>query len=125
MSRALFVFDRENWCSVFSGPEHAEAQLEAADVDANEYVAFDEGGTLFRVSTTGLDVHVAATPERDEDQLRARLNRFLDKWHVEAPTTDDVIVIGNAILRDDWHRRWPKHPRWLARRLHGATPPTL
>jgi hypothetical protein len=124
VSRALFVFDQDNWCSVFPGPEQAAAELEAADVDANEYVAFDEQGTVYRLWTAGLDVHVAATPERDEDQLRARLRRFVDEWRVEAPT-GDVIDIGNAILRDAWNRRWPRHPRWLARRLHGTTPPTL
>jgi hypothetical protein len=63
---------------------------------------------VFRLWTAGVDVHVAATPEREEDQ-----------------PTDDVIEIGDAILRDSWNSRWPKHPRWLARRLHGTTPPTL
>jgi hypothetical protein len=124
VSRALFVFDQDNWCSVFQGPEQAAAELESADVDADEYVAFDEHGTVFRLWTAGLDIHVAATPVRDEDQLRARLRRFVDEWQVEA-STDDLIEIGNAILRDGWTRRWPRHPRWLARRLHGTTPPTL
>jgi hypothetical protein len=124
VARALFIFDQDNWCSVFQGPDQAAAELEAADVDANEYVAFDERGTVFRLWTAGLDVHAAATPEHDEDQLRARLRRFLDEWQVEAPT-DDLIEIGNAILQDDWSRRWPRHPRWLARSLHGTTPPTL
>jgi hypothetical protein len=93
-------------------------------VDADEYVAFDENRTAFRLWTSGLYVHVAATAERDEAQLRARLRRFLDEWKVEA-RSDDVIEIGNAILRDDWNRRWPRRPRWLARQLHGSTPPTL
>jgi hypothetical protein len=124
VSRALFIFDQDNWCSVFRGPEQAAANLEAADVEANEYVAFDECGRVFRLWAAGLDVHVAATPDRDEGQLRARLRRFLDEWRVEA-ATDDLIEIGNAILRDDWNRRWPRHPRWLARRLNGTTPPTL
>jgi hypothetical protein len=124
VSRALFVFDRENWCSVFQGPEQAAAALETADVETDEYVAFDERGTVFRLSTAGLDIHIAATPERDEEQLRARLRRFVDEWRIEA-STDDLIEIGNAILRDDWDKRWPRRPRWLARRLHGTQPPTL
>jgi hypothetical protein len=49
VSRALFVFDRDNWCSVFQGPEQAAGDLEAADVEADEYVAFDERGTVFRL----------------------------------------------------------------------------
>lgn len=79
---------------------------------------------MFRLWTTGLDVHVAATLEHDQDELRERLRRFLDEWQVEVPS-NDLIAIGNAILRDDWKRRWPSHPRWLARRLHGTTPPSL
>jgi hypothetical protein len=91
VSRALFVFDRENWCSVLQGPEQAAVALEAADVDADEYAAFDERGTVFRLWTAGEEVRVEATPERDADELLARL----------------------------------RHPRWLARRLHGTMPPSL
>jgi hypothetical protein len=102
--RALFVFDRDNWCSVFHAPGEAAAELEANDVEA--------------------DVHLATTPEHDEDQLRARLRRFVDQWQIVAPT-HDLIDIGNAVLPDEWNGRRPRRPRRLARRLHGTSPPTL
>ena len=122
--RAIFVFDRENWCSVFPDAEQAAADLETADVEVGEYVAFDDSGTVYRLWVMGLDVHMEATPERDEAQLRARLRRFVDEWQIAAPS-DDVIDIGNAILRGSWDHRWPKRPRWLAGRMHGTTAPTL
>jgi hypothetical protein len=56
----------------------------------------------------------------DEEQLRQRLAAFVTKRQIEVPS-DDLIEIGNAILREDWNSRWPKRPRWLANRLHGNT----
>jgi hypothetical protein len=123
-AKALFVFDRENWCSVFPGPEQASAELEINDVGADEYVAFDEHGTVFRLWAEGPDVRVAATARRDEEQLRQRLAAFVTKQQIEVPS-DDVIETGNAILRANWNSRWPKRPRWLANRFHGAAPPRL
>jgi hypothetical protein len=122
--RAIFVFDRENWCSVFRDSEQAAAHLETADVETDEYVALDDSGTVFRVWAEGFTVRIEETPERDEAQLHARLQRFVDKWKIDAPS-DDVIAIGNAILRDSWDGRWPKRPRWLAERMHGAGPPQI
>jgi hypothetical protein len=122
--RAIFVFGRDNDCSVFRRAEDAAGELEAPDVEDDEYVAFDDGGTVYRLWATGLDVHMEPTPERDEAQLRARLRRFLDDCQIDAPN-DDMIAIANAVLRANWDMRWPKRPRWLADRLHGATPPTL
>jgi hypothetical protein len=124
VSRTLFVFDRENWCSVFSGPEEAAANLETADVDANEYIAFDEHGAMFTLRAAGTEVHISRTAERDEEQLHARLQRFVEERHFEV-ATDDPIAIANAVLRDEWSQRWPQHPRWLARRVHGVAPPTI
>jgi hypothetical protein len=123
-ARALFVFDRENRCSVFPGPEQAAVELVVNDVSADEYVAFDEHGTVFRLWAEEQDVRLSATDDRDEEQLRERLAAFVTKWQIEVPSSD-LIEIGNAILREDWNSRWPKRPRWLASRLHGNTPPSL
>jgi hypothetical protein len=41
-SDALFVFDQDNWCSVFADVDDAAGQLETNDVDAGEYVVFDQ-----------------------------------------------------------------------------------
>jgi hypothetical protein len=117
----MFLFDTENECSVFPSPAEAAAHLEAPDVEVGEYVAFDDGGTVYRLWVTGLDVHIEATPERDQAQLQARLRRFLDDRQIEA-ASDDPVDVANAILLDDWNSRWPKRPQWLSRRLHGTAP---
>jgi len=121
--RALFVFDRENWCCVFPDAE-AAAQLEANDVEADEYVVFDQDGRVLEIWAEGLDVRVRPTDERDPAQLQERLGRFLAKWNITC-ASDDVVDIGDAIRTADWESRWPKRPRWLATRLHGDAPPTL
>ena len=123
-ARALFVFDRDNWCSVFPGREQAAVELEVNDVTADEYIAFDEHGTVFRLWPEGQDVRLSAMDDHDEEQLRQRLAAFVTEWEIEV-ASDDLIEIGNAILREAWNSRWPKHPRWLASRLHGDTPPSL
>jgi hypothetical protein len=122
--RAVFVFDRENWCYVFPGPDEAALELEVNDVNADEYVAFDEHGTVFRLWADGQDVRLSATDSHDKEQLRQRLAAFVMKRQIEL-RSDDLIEIGNAILREDWNSRWPKRPRWLAHRLHGNAPPSL
>ena len=121
---ALFVFDRDGWCSVFPGAEDAAGDLEANDVEAGEYVVLDQHGTVFEIWAEGLDVRLRATGERDPAELHRRLGRFLAAMEIEC-ASDDAIEIGNAILRADWERRWPKRPRWLSRRVHGEAPPTL
>ena len=122
--RALFVFDRENCCSVFPDIAEATGQLEANDVETGEYVVFDQDGTVFEIWAEGLDVRVRATDERDVAQLHQRLGRFIDEQHIEG-ASEDVMDVANAILEADWESRWPKRPRWLATRLHGDAPPTL
>ena len=122
--RALFVFDRENWCSVFSDVAEAAGQLEVNDVEADEYVVFDQGGTVFETWAEGLHVRLRPTEARDLAQLKTRLGLFLDKWHIRC-ASEDVMDVGNAILEAAWESRWPKRPRWLATRLHGDAAPTL
>jgi len=122
--RALFVLDRENECSVFPDVAEAAGQLEANDVEADEYVVFDHEGTVFEIWAEGLDVRLRPTDERDLAQLQERLGRFLDEWHITC-ASEDVMDIGNRILEAEWESRWPKRPRWLATRLHGDPPPTL
>jgi hypothetical protein len=122
--RALFVFDRENWCYVFPDVAEATGQLEANDVEAGEYVVFDQDGTVFEIWAEGLDVRLRPTDERDLTQLQERLGRFADERHIKR-ASEDVIDIGNAILEAEWESRWPKRPRWLATRVHGGAPPTL
>jgi hypothetical protein len=123
-ARALFVFDRDNWCSVFAGPEHAAVELEVNDADADEYVAFDEYGRVFTLRADGQHVRLSATDDHDHERLRERLTAFVTERQIEV-ASDDPIEVGNAILREAWNSRWPKRPQWLANRLHGDTPPSL
>jgi hypothetical protein len=122
--RALFVFDRENECSVFSDVAEATGQLEANDVEAGEYVVFDQDGTVLELWAEGLHVHLRPTDERALAQLQERLSLFLHRWPISC-ASEDPMDIGNAILEAAWERRWPRRPRWLATRLHGDAPPTL
>jgi hypothetical protein len=78
----LFVFDRDNWCSVFADVDDATGQLETNDVEAGEYVVFDHDGTVFTIWAEGFQVRLRPTDERDQAQLRERLGRFLDDWHI-------------------------------------------
>jgi hypothetical protein len=121
---AVFVFDRENWCYVFGSAAEAEGNLEAADVEADEYVALDQDGRVFQLEAKGIDIRFRPTEVRDPQQLRDRLARFTREWKIESES-DHVIDIGNAILEAAWEDRWPKRPRWLARRMHGSEPPRL
>ena len=121
---ALFVFDRDDWCSVFPTVADAENDLEVADVEVGEYVVFDQDGTVFEARVDEMRVRLRATGERDAAQLAARLDRFTREQGIE-PAGDDVIDVGNAILAAAWEERWPKRPRWLARRIHGDERPHL
>lgn len=121
----MFVFDRENWCYVFGSVAEAEGNLEAADVEADEYVALDQDGRVFEAEAAeGIDIHFRPTDVWDPQQLLDRLARFTHKWEIECDS-DDLIEIGNAILEAAWEDRWPKRPRWLARRMHRSQPPRL
>jgi hypothetical protein len=120
--RALFVFDRTNECSVYPDVDAASGHLEANDVDADEYVVFDQDGTVFEIWAEGLVVRLRATDERDPAQLQDRLRLHL---HRLPCASEDVMDIANAIRQESWEHRWPKRPRWLAARLHGDAPPTL
>ena len=122
--RAVFAFDRENWCHVFRSADEAAAQLEVADVEADEYVLFGDDGSVFVASVDGQHVVVRPTESRDPEALRERLGRYCAMAKIETGS-DDPVVVGNAILADSWSHRWPKRPSWLDRRVHGDAPPRL
>jgi hypothetical protein len=37
----------------------------------------------------------------------------------------DLVAVANELLRGQWNSRWPKRPKWLSRRIHGAHPPQI
>jgi len=122
--RAVFAFDRENWCSVFSSVEDAENGVETNDVDADEYVVFGDDGTVFDARVEGVRVRLSATDVRQLPQLQERLALFLRANRIDC-ASDDVIAAANAILEAEWEGQWPRRPRWLARRLYGDAPPAV
>lgn len=122
--RAVFAFDQEGWCSVFRSADEAAADLEVNDVEADEYVLFGDDGSVFAASVDGLDVVIRHTEARDPEGLRERLDRYCTMAKIET-ASDDPVVIGNAILADEWNHRWPKRPSWLDRRIHGDGPRQL
>jgi hypothetical protein len=89
----LFVFDRDNWCSVFPSVADAEDDLEINDVEVGEYVVFDQDGTVFDARVDGLYVRLRATGERDAAQLTARLDRFTREQGIE-PAGDERPHLG-------------------------------
>ncbi len=122
--RALFVFDRDDWCYVFASVADAESGLETNDVDADEYVVFAEDGSVFEARVEGVGVRLSVGDVRDLAALRERLGRFLEAQRIDC-ASDDVIDVANAILEAEWADRWPRWPHWLAQRIHGTEPPTI
>jgi hypothetical protein len=122
--RAVFIFDRDDWCSVFASPEEAAANLEINDVESHEYAGFTDDGRVVTPIVEQEDVRVVVTDRRDVDGLQLRL-QGCRRHHGFESAIDDPVGIANEILRADWKARWPKRPRWLARRLHGPGPRTI
>ena len=59
--RALFVFDRDNWCYVFPSVVDATGKLEVNDVEAGEYMMFDHDGAVFDIQAEGLQIRLSPT----------------------------------------------------------------
>jgi hypothetical protein len=90
--RAIFVFDRENWCSVFGNVDEAEDDLETPDVEAHEHRIYADDGTVFDARSDAGRVLLHATAEQNRDELSDRLELFLDKWGIECDRSDIVAV---------------------------------
>src|SRR4051812_12432463 len=93
--------------------------VETAAARCRPAPAWDE-----RRRPSGPRVHFAS-------KTAARLRRRAGRCGTTASVSDDfravfvfssdepLAVDANAVLRAEWEARWPKRPRWLARRLHG------
>jgi hypothetical protein len=120
--RAVFVFDQDGDVMAFQSVEQAAGYMEYIDVEGGEYPAlFTLDGRIITATTEGYEVILAVEEARDEAGLRQRL---LDGWQRNRLTSppDDLVAIANELLRQEWNNRWPKRPRWLARRLRGEGP---
>ena len=101
----------------------SQGDLEYPDVEAGVYEAvYTIDGRVVELSTRGRDVVAVVTETRDEASLRRRLEAVP---RLRLTRESDLIVTANLLLRERWEVRWPKRPRWLANRLHGAGPPEV
>ncbi len=123
--RAVFVFDSDGEVMVFPSVEQAAGYMEYIDVEAGEYTAlFTLDGRTITAATEGYEVILTVEEARDEAGLRQRLLDGRQRNRLTSPP-DDLVAIANELLRREWASRWPRRPRWLARRLHGDGPPTV
>jgi hypothetical protein len=117
----VFVFAVDD-VEVFPSVGDAAATLEGVDVDGGEFEAlFTLDGRIVRAASSGERAVLTVTPQRDAADFHARLRSYAESAGLVAPS-DDPRAVANEILRRQWEQRWPKHPRWLDARLHGAGP---
>lgn len=124
--RAVFVFALDGEPFVFRSLAAAAGWMEAIDVTDGEYPALftDEGQVVEATATPKFDVLLALTDQYDPVTFRALLRERTSGLGLPVDP-DDVLAIGNALLREECAHRWPQRPRWLARRLHGDGPRPL
>jgi hypothetical protein len=123
---AVFVFSDDPLPQAFRSLADAEGYMEAIDVENGEYEAiYTLDGRVVTAATASDRVVLTVSAERDEDDLDGRLR----EWAKHAPELGDLledrVAVANRLLLDEWAVRWPKRPKWLARRLHGDEPPQI
>jgi hypothetical protein len=124
MSAPVLVFALDG-VDAFPSVDDAAASMEGIDVDNGEYPAlFTLDGRIVTATASRNDVVLTITDRRDEPDLDRRLREWAPRIGLTSPP-DDRRAIANELMRLDWELRWPKRPRWLARRLHGAAPPQI
>ena len=116
--------DRDGELTAYPSVDAVVVHLEAVDVVAGEYVAFDLSGQVLELRALGEDIEIVGTGRNDLDGLRRHLLAHGDRLGLDYDPGDPVAA-ANALLRHDWEARWPRWPRWLAVRLHGAAPPQV
>jgi hypothetical protein len=118
---AVFVFTDGG--DVFALAGRVAGWLEYQDVEAGSYEAvYTIDGRVVELSTVGTDVVAVVTENRDEANLRQRLEAIP---RLSLTRESDLIDTANLLLRETWEGRWPRRPKWLAARLHGAEPPSV
>jgi hypothetical protein len=120
--RAVFVFGDDPQPMVFQSLGDAMGWMEAIDVENGEYDAlYTLDGRAIDASVSGNQVVLEVTNERNERDVRHRLREAASRGLVTSDP-EDLGAVANELLRNQWNSRWPKHPRWLSRRLHGDGP---
>ena len=87
--------------------------------------AFTVTGAVLRPTTdNGKEwgiVHFEPTDEVQLAELEAAVRTYVSGLTVH-DTGDFFVDAANAIASVEWTRRWPRRPKWLAARIHGARP---
>lgn len=122
--RAIFVFTADQDFLAFPSLQDAAGYMEAVDVQAAEYPAiYTDQGNVIEASAAGQTVALTDTGRNDSSDLTFRISRYAQMVGVPIPT--DRVAFANAVFRAEWKARWPQRPRWLSRRIHGETPPSV
>jgi hypothetical protein len=122
---AVFVFGEDPLPGVFTSLADAAGDMEAIDVANGEYHAlYTVDGHVVRMSGASGYVRLEVTDERNVADLRRRLREWAARGDL-ASDPDDLVAVANELLRGQSEARWPKRPRWLSRRIHGASPPEI
>jgi hypothetical protein len=120
----VFVFALDG-VEAFPSVDDAAASMEGIDVANGEYEAvFTLDGRPVTATASKNDVVLTITDRRDEADLDRRLRDWAPRIGLTSPP-EDRRAVANELMRRDWELRWPKRPRWLARRLHGSEPPRV
>jgi hypothetical protein len=98
-------------------------QVEGIDVKEGEYafIAADGRGVEASVSEKW-DVTLRVVDVDRSAELRQRLVTGLPRIGLDARLADSPLEAAQALVDERWARRWPRHPAWLDRRLHGERP---
>lgn len=122
----MLVFTRDGELIVFAAAGDAAGWMESIDVIDGEYEAvFTLDGTIVVASgAVNGPVSLTVTDHTDLAGLRQRLHRVQRQAGFRC-SADDPLAVANELLRLEWEDRRRRRPRWLARRRHGDTPPTV
>jgi hypothetical protein len=133
---AVIVFANDDPLPMaFASLSDAEGYMEAIDVEDGLYrPTATEGawpggvyavdGRLVEARAANNWVELEVTVRQDAAGLRRLLSSVAERGIV-AGDPEDPVAIARELLAQQWRSRWPRRPRWLDQRLHGAGPPTI
>ena len=121
----MFVIARDGDVHLFKTVSAAAGWVEAIDVEDGEYVGFYRlDGERLDVSVNDDVVRLEPSGVRDVAELSATL-RSLAERNGYTGDDPDPVAVANEVFANEWLNRWPRRPKWLDRRLHGNSPPTI
>ena len=129
--KALFIFGGPD-LEIEPDTRSAAGYMEPWGIKGGDFDAvFDETGRRYRfwvresapedLESTELE----PTEEVDLEELRQRLRdlaRVPGYATLDGFDPEDPLGTAVALSTWKWEHRWPKRPRWLSRRIHGAGP---